>query len=231
MQIESFSTLPLQQVINSYLYIQYNDDPALQAFVDAYNSIAEGFFDWFKATPLSVYTLPAINGPLLDWVALGLYGIARPLISTFATVSGGPFDSNTFSSFAFDSRKIVSPGTAQLANDDIYKRVMTWILYLGDGKQTTIDWLKKRIARFLFGPGGTDISLDLIQQISISVTQTASPTYLITIPNSQISQLMNIFLEQGILPMPQQIAYTITIGTLVTIDGQQATINGNAATL
>jgi hypothetical protein len=229
MQIESFSTQPLQQPILSYLYLEYNDDPTLQAFVDAYNSLAQGYLDWFNSTPLSVYTLPAISGPLLDWVGNGLYGISRPVISTLTTGTMGAYNSKPFNTIPYNSRKVISSGTAQTANDDIYKRVMTWILYLGDGKQTTITWLKKRIARFLWGANGTDISLDLIQNIDISVTQGASPSFTISVPIGPMSTIMNNFIAQGILPMPLQIAYTISLGIPLTIGGDTATIGGDTA--
>jgi hypothetical protein len=72
MQIESFNTTPLQQTIPSYLYAQYSDDENLQAFVDAYNSLSQGYLDWFNSRPLGLYTSPNIAGPLLDWVGQGV---------------------------------------------------------------------------------------------------------------------------------------------------------------
>jgi hypothetical protein len=67
-QIESFATLPLQQVIPSYLFLEYSDDQDLQAFVASFNSLAQGYLDWFRNTPLGLYTSPNITGPLLDWI-------------------------------------------------------------------------------------------------------------------------------------------------------------------
>ena len=51
MVMESFSTVPLASTIKSYLYQEYAQDNDLQAFVDAYNAIAQGYQDWFNANP------------------------------------------------------------------------------------------------------------------------------------------------------------------------------------
>jgi len=40
--------------------------------------------------------------------------------------------------------------------DDIFKRILTWNLYKGDGNRFSMRWLKRRIARFLFGVNGID---------------------------------------------------------------------------
>ncbi len=47
MQIESFDTQPLQQVVPSYIYDQYSDDDDLLAFAESFNAIAQGYLDWF----------------------------------------------------------------------------------------------------------------------------------------------------------------------------------------
>ena len=68
----------LQQIIPAYLYQEYQDDPDLQAFWAAYNTLAQQYVNWFLQIGLPIYTGPLIVGPLLDWIAQGLYGIARP---------------------------------------------------------------------------------------------------------------------------------------------------------
>ena len=62
----------LSKTIKSYLYFEYRGDEDCQAFVDAYNQLAQEFVDWFTGIDLPVYTGDQINGPLLDWVAAGL---------------------------------------------------------------------------------------------------------------------------------------------------------------
>src|SRR5208337_4313753 len=116
MQIESFTTPPLQTCIPSYLYWEYSADPTLQSFVDAYNSLSQGYLNWFINTPLSVYTNPNIGGALLDWIANGIYGISRPIISTAARSTTGAWNTKPFDKIPFDSQLIVSSGSAQAAN-------------------------------------------------------------------------------------------------------------------
>lgn len=171
--------MPLQTVIPSYLYAEYATDKYLKAFINAYNAIAQGYLNWFTATPLGIWTSDAISGPLLDWCANGLYGIPRPIILTPAQTVSGAFNAVPFNTVPFNTNPIVQSSTAIPASDDIYKRTLTWILYLGDGKQISLTWLKKRLARFLYGTNGTDISVDQIWNVSIAASMwpnVAAPT-------------------------------------------------------
>jgi hypothetical protein len=68
-------------ILKSYPYQQYQDDPNIVAFFDAYNSIAQGYMDYVLGLNLPIYT--QLSGPLLDWVGQGLYGFQRPTISIF----------------------------------------------------------------------------------------------------------------------------------------------------
>jgi hypothetical protein len=249
MQIESFANAPLPEIIKSYLYWQYSDDITLQAFVDAYNSLSQGYRQWFLDNPLSVYTLPGINGPLLDWIGQGVYGIVRPVISwnvdsTFPYLQPTPlntqqFNSSVFNPLPYPKTKIVSRVVSRQASDDIYKRVMTWALYLGDGKQCTITWVKRRIARFLYGVNGGDITVDEVQNVSISTQQphrqwgpwnmgtfgsvlfnnpyqwvvSTYPPYIVALPNLPISQTFLGFIGQGVLQLPSQINFRFEITT------------------
>jgi hypothetical protein len=154
--IESFSTLPLQDVIYSYLYLQYSDDQDLQAFVASQNSLTQGYLDWFNSTPLGLYTSPNINGPLLDWVGNGVYGIARPVLSNQSSSMIAGYNSTAYNTIPYNGATFTSSGSAALASDDIYKRAMTWDLYRGDGQVFTMGWLKNRVSRFLNGPNGMD---------------------------------------------------------------------------
>ena len=171
MIIESFGTQSLQSIIPSYLYDQYSDDADLQAFVASFNGLSQGYLDWFNSTPLGVYVSPAINGFLLDWTAEGIYGISRPVIVTSqgSMTATGEYDSKPYNTIPFNGF-IVSKTTptSQIAGDDIYKRVLTWILYRGDGMQMSVQWLKRRIARFLFGANGSDIDISRIFDVSIN---------------------------------------------------------------
>lgn len=236
MQIESFSAQPLQQIIPSYLYSQYSNDANLQAFIDSYNSLSQGYLQWFNETPLSVYTSPNINGPLLDWIGQGIYGISRPVISTLTSRSFGAYNTVPYSTRAYRTRKQVKSGTAQAASDDIYKRTLTWHTYAGDGRQMSIMWLRRRIARFLFGANGADIRVDYLSQVSIASSSTgfsgafntapyntqaygarkkrktlAARSLTITVPAGENSQTFQALVNEGYLALPFQVRFTVIV--------------------
>ena len=158
MQIESFQTVPLPTVIPSYLYQEYSDDDNLQAFVNSFNGLANSYLDWFTDNPFAVYTSPGISGPLLDWLATGIYGIPRPVLSNASNQRLAGFGEIYFGELAYGTLNYISTGASNFASDDLYKRTLTWNLYKGDGKNFSMSWLKKRIGRFLLGSNGTDVS-------------------------------------------------------------------------
>ncbi|WP_226377140.1 MULTISPECIES: hypothetical protein [Burkholderia] len=147
---------PLQQVIPSYLYKEYEDDPSLQAFVNSFNGLSQGYLDWFNQAPLGLYTSPFITGALLDWIGRGVYGIRRPVLATQSTVRRAGYNANPYDTIAYDAQYYSTNETTSVASDDIYKRVLTWHLYRGDGMQFTMQWLKNRISRFINGVNGSD---------------------------------------------------------------------------
>lgn len=200
MQIESFSTLPLQQTIPSYLYKEYSDDANLQAFVDAYNSLTQGYLGWFNSTPLGLYTSPSVNGQLLDWIGQGVYGIPRPVLSTQTSTNRAGYNANPYNTVPYDFLTHSSSGTATLASDDIYKRMMTWNLYRGDGQMFTIGWLKNRVNRFINGAGGLDYTV-LNNPPSISVS---GNTFTITSFDDSVFDALQVLLNSRLVSVPFQ---------------------------
>lgn len=158
----------LQNVIPSYLYKQYEDDDDLQAFVASFNTMAQNYVDTFNALNLPVYTGSIIAGTLLDWVAEGIYGMSRPALSSGKVKKKGPLNSYMLNGSMFNKFSIVEPNDVIVTTDDIFKRILTWHLYKGDGKVFNVRWLKRRIMRFLFGENGTDLNVDQTYRISIS---------------------------------------------------------------
>lgn len=230
----------LQNIIPSYLYNQYNDDDDLQAFVDAYNGMAQALLTWFNYASLPVYT--QLSGAMLDWIAEGIYGIVRPYLTSGITLDEGPFDTYTLNSIAFNSPKQVSSDTTTLASDDVFGRVITWHFYKGDGKVFDIRWLKRRVCRFLFGYQGTDIPNDQTYRVSVSFgvgnqvninilegqrTVLSSAAYNqfgfnTTAFNSEtasfapydpipIAQTFKVAVENGILELPFQFTYVVSV--------------------
>jgi len=237
---ESFNQVPLDSIIPSYAYFQYADDESIQAFISAYNSITQSYLNWFVDTPLSVYTSPAISGLLLDWIGQGLYGYERPFLITGEVngrVSGGYGFSVIGKSPYGKRRQKITPGTATVVSDDVYKRALTWHLYLGDGKQMTIQWMKRRLARFLYGVGGGDIPVDDLQNISIQFLTinnavgyygshapygrvaygkrkqltTTSRIIKVTLPNIPLSVTLQSLINGGFLAVPFQAKLQVNI--------------------
>ena len=155
-------------VIPSYLYVQYNDDASLQAFVYAFNQLANYYAQWFANINLPVYTGPNISNGLLDWVIGGIYGISRPALPSGRQRIGGPYNTLLFNQASYDSRKLYGKISYSLATDDIYKRITTWNFYKGDGRVFSIRWLKRRVARFLYGVNGAAPNIDYTPNISIT---------------------------------------------------------------
>jgi len=159
----------MTEVIPSYLYRQYADDDALQAFVQAFNSLTQSYVDWFVDTPLPVYTDDTIAGALLDWVAEGLYGMARPALSSGLFLSKGPLNTYEFNSWPLNKFLLEGPSNITLTTDDVFRRILTWNFYKGDGNEFSIRWLKRRILRFLIGVNGSAPNVDDTSSISITV--------------------------------------------------------------
>lgn len=205
---------PLASIIPSYLYQQYADDPSLQAFRDAYNSLSQLYLDWFNQTPLGLYTANTITGALLDWVGQGVYGIPRPIFSTLSTrYLTDSLNELPTNRIATDGSEHQSSGTAAVANDDFYKRAITWATYLGDGRVCSVNAIRKRIARFLYGINGGDITLSQAQKVSIAVATSPSVHYVITIP-SAANPAASYFQEgfnSGVLAFPFQLSATVNI--------------------
>lgn len=228
----------LSLIIPSYLYAQYSGDESLQAFVSSFNGLAQGYLDWFNNTPLSIYTNASINGPLLDWIGSGIYGISRPVISTLTVSSVGQASSVAVNTLAANRHLIRRSGTVSIVTDDIYKRVLTWHLYLGDGRQMSIPWLRRRVARFLYGENGADFPIDYLPNVGISRpaltpigaaggvpvntaavdtnkarSKLATRTLQIKIPNNQTGQIFQTLLRSGYLAIPFQVKFTVVLSS------------------
>lgn len=159
---------PLDAITPSYLYQQYADDDDLQAFVRAYNALAQNYMNWFASINLPVYTSPTLNGSLLDWVAAGLYGITRPTLPSGLSQILGPYNTYDYNTLAYNQRKVQGPSNYYVTNDDIFKRVITWHFYKGDGKVFNVRWLKRRVMRFLTGTNGTAGMTDETYPVSVT---------------------------------------------------------------
>jgi hypothetical protein len=159
----------MTKVIPSYLYQEYSDDDDLQAFVDGQNALQQNYVDTFNALNLPIYTNPLIAGPMLDWVAEGVYGYKRPWVYAERGFTFGPL--NTWGPnqlVPIDAMVKTQPRGVVIADDDFYKRCLTWHYMKGDGKYFNVRWLKRRIKRFLIGVNGSCPPVDITDDISIT---------------------------------------------------------------
>lgn len=156
------------ETIPSYLYVQYNEDDDLRAFVDAYNQLTQEIIDWFAGANLPIYTGDPVSGALLDWVALGLYGMPRPVLPAAAPRDIGTLGTGLFGSLMFDEFRRIAPTEFYATTDDVFRRCMTWNFYKGDGRTFNVRWLKRRVQRFLTGENGAPLNPGQTYQISVT---------------------------------------------------------------
>ena len=206
---ESFSAGPYPGIVPAYAYAQYSWDANVLAFFDSQNLIVQGYLTWFYDTPLAVYTNSNIAGVLLDWTATGIYGIERPVLTTSSITTSGALGTNILGTHPLGTFTVTNTGTAMLVTDDIYKRVMTWILYRGDGLQFSMPWLLRRVERFLGGSYGSDVPIDQATRPTITVSGSA---FTIDVPTANMaSVIFQHLMAEGFLPTPLPYTFTVTV--------------------
>jgi hypothetical protein len=159
----------LTEVLPSYLYQQYTDDDDLQGFVEAQNQMQQDYVDTFNSLNLPIYPGPLVAGPLLDWVARGVYGMSRPVLGSGRSNMLGPlntfgcnwlvpmwqeFGPDTEAMFGLNMIELYGPFDMYITDDDTYRRIITWHFFKQDGKYISVNWLKRRIWRFIWGKDG-----------------------------------------------------------------------------
>jgi hypothetical protein len=154
--------------IPSYLYQEYSMDDDLQAFVASQNSMQNDIVDTFNGLNLPNYTQFPVSDLLLDWVAAGLYGMIRPSLSSGIYRELGVYNSAEYNTMEYNQRELLFPDQIVATNDDIFRRILTWHFSKGEGKNFSIQWLKKRVMKFLIGENGKNPNIDQTYQISIT---------------------------------------------------------------
>ena len=206
----SVPSLTLQNTIPAYLYQQYIDDENLQAFVASYNTLAQQEVDWFNQLNFPVYAgNPQVVGNVLDWVGAALYGYPRPVLASPNTQYIGAIATAWIMQLSIMGLTETGSGGVFVTSDDIYKRVLTWYLYRGDGMQFNIKWLKRRIMRFIYGVDGTDFIIDQTYPVSITMSGDAVTISLIGTPGF-ISSVFSSAVASGILALPPFYTYSVS---------------------
>lgn len=150
-----WADIPTTAILPAYLYQQYQPDENVESFFIAYNTTAQQYLNYLISLNLPVWISPTITGSLLDWVALNLYGFRRPVLTSGGILLGkGEYNTEQYDVIPYNDSEIIGSSITELVNDDIFKRVLTWNLYKGDGFQFTTRWLKNRVYRFLYGSNG-----------------------------------------------------------------------------
>ena len=227
--------------IPSYLYQEYQDDDDLQALVDAHNQVTQAFVDSLNALNLPDYTQQ--SGALLDWIGRGLYGLERPTLFSGRSNDYGPLNTTPINTLPpLDGLLHTTTYTdVAVTSDDVYKRILTWHIFKGDGRQTATEWLKRRVLRFLFGTSGTDwegadprvsVITSPIEQLTVTIVSgvatlnggplntvplnttpfNAADFSVVTNPVPALSAILVEAINSGALEMPEQFAVTARIG-------------------
>ena len=96
----------------------------------------------------------------------------------------------------------------QATNDDIYRRVITWNFYKGDGFVFSMQWFKRRVFRFLNGPNGISPDIDNTYSVSVSVSGAAFTVNVATGDPTNIS-LLNSLINSGACATPFQYTFLV----------------------
>jgi len=215
------------QVLPAYLYQQYTQDPYnedLQAFFTAYNNTSQQYLDNTNSLNLPIYTQQSY--PLLDWTAYAIYGETRPSLATpFQFSPIGAYNTYAYDTRPYASDTEIAPTNFYTVNDDIFKRILTWNFYKGDGFQYTTQWLKRRVKRFLLGVNGVSPTIEDTFDISV-IYASDSTNVTITVPNYSLVPILQSCFSSGVLHLPFQYNYTIDIN-----EGLVSWTNSSSATV
>lgn len=100
--------------------------------------------------------------------------------------------------------------TVSLANDDIYKRVITWNFYKSDGYQFNTRWLKNRVYRFLAQTDG--IPSPIPNTYGIKINFSGSRVVVIQIVDSALktyAPILSALVNAGNLQLPFQFTFSV----------------------
>lgn len=192
-------------IIPSYPYVQFADDVNISAWFAAYNTYAQKYLDWFNDTPLFDYTNSSVTGAFLDWIANGVYGVYRTPIPCGQGRYIGPLNTYTPNEIPLNQQKESSGAASYAMTDDIFRRVITWNFYKGDGLNPSIPWLKRRVARFLGADvvGHNDISITISSR-TVSIKIINSSNY-----NSTVISNMKSVISLGYVNLPFNYTFTV----------------------
>jgi len=204
----------LTQIIPAFVYKQFEDDDNIQAFNSSFNALAQNYLSWFVDINLPIYT--GLSGLLLDWVAQGLYGISRPALPYGSTTGIGLVNTWKVNTILVNSYTMSGVIDLFTTTDDIFKRIITWFFFKGDGQVYSITWLKRRIMRFLIGINGVSPNIDNTYPISVVCSGNGAIAITITLTNaagitSLSAQIFQAAVASGAISLPFQYSFSVTV--------------------
>ncbi|PIJ48971.1 hypothetical protein BL250_16680 [Erwinia sp. OLTSP20] len=200
-----------KKIIPAYPFVQYRDDKNIVAFFESYNEIAQEYLDYLNNLKLPCWTSSLIIGELLDWIAMGIYGEERPLLQVSEdAIARGAYNTIEYNVIAYARMKNYIPGSASYVPDDYFKRILTWNFYKGDGTHFCIDWLKRRVARFIHGVNGVDPCLQSTYDVSVTVD---AGMFSIAIPDygDGVGHFLKDAIDQSLVKLPFIYEYSTTV--------------------
>jgi hypothetical protein len=162
-------TLPTTPTNPPYLYAVFRKYQQVSATMKALNVEIQRIYDSLNLLTLPIYT--NWTGEALDFIAQNLYGFSRPWVRSgtvtpyLSTVPDAP----VIDTLPPDAFKQGVSATVTLLNDDYFKRLLMWHLYRGDGDAFNIQWLKRRVMRFIQDDMFSHVNG--IHQVSISLSK------------------------------------------------------------
>lgn len=213
----------LDSIIPAYLYTQYNEDKHLQSLVDAYNEQVQTYYEWLRDSRLPIFAGGYNSGEQLKWVVKGIYGEDPPILKAVKRPGRGPLNTIEYNIIPYNTYQQLYGSDIVVASDDLFKRVMTWNFYRGDGSNFSISWLKRRIMRFLNGPNGVDPGVKQQWPVSVKMKNSVLEIVIdttgrgIRYPSASgrdtfdYCSLFKSAMEGGILNIPYYFTATVTI--------------------
>lgn len=197
----------------AYPYHQFSDDQNIVALFAAYNRLAQDTLSWMVTHPMALYTGPALSGDFLTYCALCLYGQFRYRISyTELRDVTGEIDSSMINRLAVNETPIDKRYSGSAISDDLFKRILTWNLYKGDGLCFSIPWLKRRIMRFLTGEDGHAWRFNSTAPVSV---RCVGKQVIITLNPEEwpgdLTALLGRILNNGILNVPPMLTFSLSL--------------------
>ena len=132
-----------------YPYLPYVFDDKVVAICKGISDYGQDYIDSFNALNLPIYQSKI--GEFLDYVGVNLYGIPRPIYPVGVIETTGEINNFALNEIELNKLLITYPNQFFIATDEVYKRVIDWHHYKGDGDLFNVRHLKRRIMRFLTG--------------------------------------------------------------------------------